>query len=177
MFTTHLFLFIFEHIDKYNEIRLLIYHANIKIRRSFVIVEFSPKTVTLLLFRTCNGIVDQSPKLSMQTLIKLFISARIRRMGEGNVFTGVCLSTGGGGGVKGYPILPSLPPCLSPQPGQWYPSLSSSPARTGVPLPLLASAPPSLSPSFPLARTGIPLPTLPLPPATNLSAMNCFNDD
>ena len=156
MFTTHLFLFIFEHIDKYNEICLLIYHANVKIRRSLSIVEFSPK-----------------PKLSMQTLIKLLISARIRRMAEGNVFTGVCLSTGlegGGEGVpqlgQGYPFLPSLtlppPPSLPSQYRGTPPS-----ARLFLP----HSPPPSPWP-------GQEYPFHPLPPrAMNLPAINCYNDD
>ena len=66
----------------------------------------------------------------------IFITVRIRRMREGNVFTGVCLSTGGrvggGGGTPGQDrvSLPPPPPQSGqrfpslPQPGQGYPSTS-----------------------------------------------------
>ena len=108
--------------------------------------------------------------VSKQQLMKLawiisIVTARIWRMEEGNVFTGVCQSTEAEVREKRVPwsgqgippsLIPSLPPSLSPAPlppwsGQRYHPL----ARIGLP---------------PLAMTGVlPLPPFSpsLPPATS----------
>ena len=79
--------------------------------------------------------------------------------GEGNVFTGVCLSTGGREG-RGNPGQDRVP--LRPQPGKEYPT-PLPPARKMI---LTAPSLPSLSlpsrlgleyPSLPLARVGVPV--------------------